>query len=66
MAGKNLDDDQLNTVACGRGKPMLEAGKKNPSNHATIDENTAPKTVEYHATMESCSDKFHVDIPNVV
>jgi hypothetical protein len=22
--------------------------------------------VEYHATMESCSDKFHVDIPNVV
>jgi hypothetical protein len=25
-----------------------------------------PKTVEYHATMESCSDKFHVDIPNVV
>jgi hypothetical protein len=23
-------------------------------------------SVEYHATMESCSDKFHVDIPNVV
>jgi hypothetical protein len=22
-------------------------------------------TVEYHATMESCSDKFYVDIPNV-
>jgi hypothetical protein len=22
--------------------------------------------VEYHATMESCSAKFHVDIPNVV
>jgi hypothetical protein len=22
--------------------------------------------VEYHATMESCSDKFHVEIPNVV
>jgi hypothetical protein len=22
--------------------------------------------VEYHATMESCSDKFHFDIPNVV
>jgi hypothetical protein len=22
--------------------------------------------VEYNATMESCSDKFHVDIPNVV
>jgi hypothetical protein len=22
--------------------------------------------VEYRATMESCSDKFHVDIPNVV
>jgi hypothetical protein len=23
-------------------------------------------TVEYHAIVESCSDKFHVDIPNVV
>jgi hypothetical protein len=23
-------------------------------------------SVEYHATMESCSDMFHVDIPNVV
>jgi hypothetical protein len=22
--------------------------------------------VEYHAIVESCSDKFHVDIPNVV
>jgi hypothetical protein len=22
--------------------------------------------VEYHGTMESCSDKFHVDFPNVV
>jgi hypothetical protein len=44
MAGKHLDDDQLNTVSCGRGKPMLEAWKKNPSNHAIIDENTAPKT----------------------
>jgi hypothetical protein len=22
--------------------------------------------VEYHATMESCSDKFHVNIPNVL
>jgi hypothetical protein len=44
MAGKNLDDDQLNTVSCGRGNPMLEAGKKNPSNHAIIDETTAPKT----------------------
>jgi hypothetical protein len=22
-AGKNLDDDQLNTVSCGRGKTML-------------------------------------------
>jgi hypothetical protein len=28
MAGKNLDNDQINTVSCGRGKPMLEAGKK--------------------------------------
>jgi hypothetical protein len=27
---------------------------------------TARIAVEYHATMESCSDKFHVDIPNVV
>jgi hypothetical protein len=44
MAGKNLDDDQLNTVSCGTGKPMLDAGKKTPSNHAIIDENTAPKT----------------------
>jgi hypothetical protein len=44
MAGKNPDDDQLNTVSCGRGKSMLEAGKKNPSYHAIIDENTAPKT----------------------
>jgi hypothetical protein len=44
MAGKNLDEDQLNTVSCGRGKPMLEAGETNPSNHAIIDENTAPKT----------------------
>jgi hypothetical protein len=42
--GKNLDDDQLNTVSCGRVKPMLEAGEKNSSNHAIIDENTAPKT----------------------
>jgi hypothetical protein len=24
-----------------------------------------PAGVEYHATMESCSDEFHVDIPNV-
>jgi hypothetical protein len=23
-------------------------------------------SVEYHATMESCSDKFQTDIPNVV
>jgi hypothetical protein len=44
LAGENLDDDQLNTVSRGRGKPMLEAGKGNPSNHAIIDENTAPKT----------------------
>jgi hypothetical protein len=22
-------------------------------------------SVEYHATVDSCSDKFHVDIPNV-
>jgi hypothetical protein len=44
MAGKNLDDDQLSTVSCGRGKPMLEAGKKNPSNHAIIDENSAENT----------------------
>jgi hypothetical protein len=44
MAGKNLDYDQLNTVSCGRGIPMLEVGEKNPSNHAIIDENTAPKT----------------------
>jgi hypothetical protein len=44
MAGKNLDDDQLNTVSCGSGKPMLEAGEKTPSNHAIIDENKAPKT----------------------
>jgi hypothetical protein len=44
MAGKNLDYDQLNTVSCGRRKPTLEAGKKSPSNHAIIDENTAPKT----------------------
>jgi hypothetical protein len=44
MAGTNLDHDQLKTVSCGRGKPMLEAGEKKPSNHAIIDENTAPKT----------------------
>jgi hypothetical protein len=44
MAGKNLDNDQLKTVSCGRGKPMLEAGKKNASNHAITDENTVPKT----------------------
>jgi hypothetical protein len=47
LAGKNLDDDQLNTVSCGRGKPMLEAGKKNPSNHAIIDENTTPKNKDF-------------------
>jgi hypothetical protein len=37
-------DDQLYTVSCGRGKPMLEAGEKKALNHAIIDENTAPKT----------------------
>jgi hypothetical protein len=52
MAGKNLDDDQLNTVSCGRGNPMLEAGKKNPSTHAIIDENTAPKTRRKTRTLE--------------
>jgi hypothetical protein len=52
MAGKNLDDDQLNTVSCGRAKPMLEAGKKNPSNHAIIDENTAPKTRRKTRTLK--------------
>jgi hypothetical protein len=30
MAGKTLEDDQVNTVSCGRGKLMLEAGKKTP------------------------------------
>jgi hypothetical protein len=28
MVGTQVDDDQLNTVSCGGGKPMLEAGKK--------------------------------------
>jgi hypothetical protein len=28
MVGTQIDDDQLNTVSCGGGKPMLEAGKK--------------------------------------
>jgi hypothetical protein len=54
VAGKNLDDDQLNTVSCGRGKPMLEAGKKNPSNHAIIDENTAPKTRRKTGFWRNC------------
>jgi hypothetical protein len=30
MVGTQVDDDQLNTVSCGGGKPMLEAGKKTP------------------------------------
>jgi hypothetical protein len=41
---QNLDHDQPNTVSCGRGKRKLEAREKNPSNHAIIGENTAPKT----------------------
>jgi hypothetical protein len=44
MAGKNLDDDQLKTVSCGRGKPMLEAGKKTPQIMRVLTKNTAPKT----------------------
>jgi hypothetical protein len=54
MAGKNLDDNQLHTVSCGRGKPMLEAGKKNPSNQAIIDENTAPKHAEKQGFWRNC------------
>jgi hypothetical protein len=30
MVGTQVHDDQLNTVSCGGGKPMLEAGKKKP------------------------------------
>jgi hypothetical protein len=30
MVGTQVDDGQLNTVSCGGGKPMLEAGKKKP------------------------------------
>jgi hypothetical protein len=54
MAGKNLDDDQLNAVSCGTGKPMLEAGKKTPSNLAIIDENTAPKTRRKQGFLRNC------------
>jgi hypothetical protein len=32
---------------------------------ATIRTKYGLDSVEYHATMESCSDKFHFDIPNV-
>jgi hypothetical protein len=37
-------------------------------NRAILDRGpgSKAKSVEYRATMESCPDKFHVDIPNVV
>jgi hypothetical protein len=31
-----------------------------------LDFEIVGETVEYHATMESCSDKFPVDTPNVM
>jgi hypothetical protein len=58
--------------------PVLRtsAGRLSTSPHLLADRITAPPTaarspgissiVEYHATMEPCSDKFHVDIPDVV
>jgi hypothetical protein len=44
MAGKNLDDDQLNTVSCGRGNLMLEARKKTPQIMRLLTEHSAENT----------------------
>jgi hypothetical protein len=43
--------------------PKAFCCEKLPSNFSGL---LLALTLEYHATMESYSDKFHIDIPNVV
>jgi hypothetical protein len=43
---------------------ISEIGQKYLKN--AVARRKSAKTMEYCATMESCSDKFHVDTPSVV
>jgi hypothetical protein len=54
MPGKNLDDDQLNTVSCGRGKPMLEAGKKIPHITRLLTKTQRRKHAEKQGFWRNC------------
>jgi hypothetical protein len=53
-------------VAVAEPGPVAVAVARRPPVRWRAQVNSGPGCVEYHATMESCSDKFHVDIPNVV
>jgi hypothetical protein len=51
---QNLDDDQLNTVSCGRGKPMLEAGKKTPQIMRLLTKTQRRKHAERQGFWRCC------------
>jgi hypothetical protein len=59
LVSKNNLRTRCRGVVGADGKPTTASSERAGGDWHVV-------SVEYHATMESCSDKFHVNIPNVV